>query len=110
MKPFDLHAVSLRPGESRTPVRIASLFLAAVLASNGIVPSFAASDEQLVELLRENLADSGIDDTALSFTESDGIVTLTGRVENAQAKANIIDLVRRTDGVVSIIDKISTDY
>ena len=110
MKPFDFHADSLQSNESRAPLRITSLFLAAVLASNGIVPRAMASDEQLVELLRENLAGSSIDDTALSFTELDGIVTLTGRVENERVKANIIDLVRRTDGVVSIIDKISTDY
>lgn len=102
---------AIRSCKPRVPVRIASLFLIAILASNGVVSRAATvSDEQLVELLRENLADSGIDVTALRFVELDGIVTLTGRVENERVKADVIDLVRRTDGVVSIVDKISTDY
>lgn len=110
-KPFNFRVVSLMSRGSRTPIRIAFLFLTGVLVLNGvIIPGAMASDERLVDLLRENLAGSGIDDFALSFTEFDGIVTLVGRVENGRVKENVIDMVRRTDGVVSVVDKISTVY
>lgn len=84
--------------------------LAAVVTSNGVLLNASASDERLVELLQENLANAGIDDSALRFTELDGVVTLVGRVASGQVKANVLDLVRRTHGVIRIVDEISTDY
>lgn len=84
--------------------------LAAVLISNGVMLDAMASDERLEELLRDNLAGAGIDDTALTFTELDGIVTLVGCVANGQVNADVIDVIRRTHGVIRVIDEISTEY
>jgi osmotically-inducible protein OsmY len=85
------------------------LFTALVLA-HGVLPDASASDDRLIELLHENLAGAGIDESAVMITELEGIVTLVGRVENGSVKSTIIDVVRRTHGVVDVVDRLSIDY
>ncbi len=110
--PFESKVVAYnRSSRSSSPLRVTVLLLAAMLMLNGLFTIDAtASDERLVELLSENLAIAGIDDSALSFTETDGVVTLVGRLENADVKVKLIDVIERTHGVLEIVDKFTTDF
>lgn len=68
----------------------------------------AASDPGITTAVKSKLA---ADDTVKAYQidvdTKEGVVTLSGTVENAAAKARAVELTRGTDGVRNVVDNIS---
>lgn len=97
------HTVSL----ARAARRLASAAALLLLVPG---PSVAIADDVLAEQVRFALEGAGVDVSAVRVEESDGIVTLSGTVENARIRESVIDAASRTHGVVDVVDAIDTDY
>ena len=69
-----------------------------------------ASDARLTELLQDNIDNAGLDVSAVTFEEKQGVVTVTGRVASEKQRKALLDLVRRTHGVRQVIDHLQSDY
>lgn len=63
----------------------------------------AAIENRVLNRLWEDPVTSHLN---LSIRSEDGIVTITGRIDNAAAKARAISIVRSTAGVRGVIDRI----
>ena len=87
-----------------------ALLLIAMLSTVWATTSLASDGGRLVELLRDNIASANLDTTDVTMTEAEGVVTLSGRVLDAEQKQMLLDLVRRTHGVKDVIDELDTDY
>ena len=73
-------------------------------------PATALARGDLAAQVRFALQGSGVDTSAVTVRERDGVVTLGGRVENASARRDVLDAARRTHGVVDVVDGLETDY
>ena len=87
-----------------------ALLLFAMSSTVWSTTSLASDGGRLVELLRDNIVSAGLDTTDVTMTETEGVVTLSGRVLDAEQKQILLDLVRRTHGVKDVIDELDTDY
>ena len=87
-----------------------ALLLLAMLSTVWSTTSLASDGGRLVELLRDNIVSADLDTTDVTITEAEGVVTLSGRVLDAEQKQILLDLVRRTHGVKDVIDELDTDY
>ena len=96
-----------KPSRGRPGV---ALLLFAMLSTVWATTSLASDGGRLVELLRDNIVSAGLDTTDVTMTEKEGVVTLSGRVLDAEQKQILLDLVRRTHGVKDVIDELDTDY
>ena len=52
-------------------------------------------------------ADSTVNAGEIEVTTQDGVVTLTGNIDSQEAKDRALEIARRTEGVVDVIDMIS---
>ena len=103
-------AASQKSKPFRGKLNVALLLSAILLGTVWSTTSLASDGGRLVELLRGNIESAGLDTTDVTMTEADGVVTLTGRVLDAEQKQMLLDLVRRTHGVKDVIDELDTDY
>ncbi len=119
-------AVALNDGAVRLSGRVASSataakYVAAAKAIRGVrtvdaplaidpalgTPQRSVRDFALVAAVRANLAaQGGVNGLALRVTAHDGTVTLDGAAKNAGVKAALLDAVRNTAGVRSVLDNI----
>ena len=89
---------------------LAVALLLVFLFTNTWTTMASASETRLSELLQDNLESAGLDISAISFQEDDGVVILSGRVLDAKQKQALLDLVSRTHGVRKVVDELKTDF
>ena len=53
------------------------------------------------------LAEPGLSSLQIQVETKDGVVTLSGTVDNAQAKSRATQIAQKTDGVRSMVDKLA---
>jgi osmotically-inducible protein OsmY len=68
------------------------------------------TDEQIRADVHQALrGEDGRDTTALSISVGDGIVTLSGRVDDRAEQQRILELIRRVPSVKDVRDELRTD-
>src|SRR5678815_5397020 len=86
-------------------MKVRSLILVAGLC---LVMSCAMSDTGITTSVKSKfMADSVVKSSQIEVTTQNGVVTLTGNVDSADAKNKAIELARTTKGVKNVIDMIS---
>lgn len=82
--------------------------MAILAAGTFLVTSCASTDMGITANVKSKfVADDVVKAAQIDVTTKNGIVTLSGNVDNADAKKRAIELATATKGVVSVIDMIS---
>ena len=82
--------------------------LAILVAGFSLVMSCASTDAGITANVKTKLvADEVVKASQIDVTTTNGIVTLTGNVDNENAKIRAIELAKGTKGVTSVIDMIA---
>jgi len=92
---------------SRLPVVDQAGHLVGIVSRADVLGIFSRPDEEIRRDVIERLIGQGfpVDPERLQVTVRDGIVTLSGRPETGQAGRDLIEAVRKIDGVVAVRDK-----
>jgi hyperosmotically inducible protein len=86
--------------------------LAALVASAGLVMTVACAktDAGITTNVKSKLAaDDTVKAYQINVDTSNGVVTLTGTVENPAAKEQAVVIARQTDGVTNVVDQITVN-
>jgi hyperosmotically inducible protein len=68
----------------------------------------AATDAALTAAVKSKLlADTTVSGLSLDVDTNNGVVTLTGKVRSEAERARALELARETDGVTSVVDKMT---
>jgi osmotically-inducible protein OsmY len=68
----------------------------------------AVSDASLTAKIKSKMAlDDSIDAAAIDVDTDGSVVTLSGRVPNEAARTRALQLARETDGVTSVVDRLT---
>jgi CBS domain-containing protein len=91
-------------GVNRLPVVSADGELLGIVTRADLVRAFVRTDEELAEDVREGVLLKALWITPgnVNVVVSEGVVTLTGEVENRPTAEMLPDLVRRVPGVVAV--------
>lgn len=88
-------------------VRSVSSF-AVLIAGLSLVASCATTDTGITTAVKSNfIADETVKSAQIEVATKNGVVTLTGNVDNENAKNRAIQIAKATTGVVSVVDMIS---
>ena len=84
------------------------LSFAGLVAGLSLVVSCATTDAGITTKVKSKfIANETVKSAQIEVATKDGVVTLTGNVDNENAKTRAIQLARATTGVVSVVDMIS---
>lgn len=84
------------------------LSLIALAAGLSLFASCGTTDTGITTAVKSKfIADETVKSAQIEVTTKEGVVTLTGNVDNENAKNRAIQLAKATTGVVSVVDMIS---
>jgi hyperosmotically inducible periplasmic protein len=86
-----------------------ALVLSLMAATPGMLLANTATDRQIEDAAKQSYNYRAVLDGKVSASSSDGVVTLTGKVQERDQKALAEDTVSNLPGVVSVIDKIKVE-
>jgi len=82
--------------------------LMALVAGLSLITACGTTDTGITTAVKSKfIADETVKSAQIEVATKDGVVTLTGNVDNADAKNRAIQLAKATTGVVSVVDMIS---
>jgi osmotically-inducible protein OsmY len=82
--------------------------LVILVAGLSLVTSCASTDMGITSKVKAKfVTDEIVKAAQIEVTTSNGVVTLTGNVDNANAKSRALELAKETKGVVSVVDMIA---
>lgn len=95
-------------GVKRLPVVDADGVLVGIVSRGDLLKPFLRSDEGIRDAVVEDIlrATMGVDPLSVEVVVRDGVVTLTGEMENEFVAEDTARLVRELDGVVSMVDRL----
>jgi CBS domain-containing protein len=93
----------------RLPVINSTRHLIGIVCRADVLSVFARPDAEIrQEAIEESIAESFLlDSQPIAVTVHDGVVTLTGQSRNDQAGRELVERVRRMEGVVAVRDRLS---
>jgi CBS-domain-containing membrane protein len=93
----------------RLPVINSTRRLIGIVCRADVLGVFARPDAEIrQEAIEESIAESFLlDSQPIAVTVHDGVVTLTGQSRNDQAGRELVERVRRIEGVVAVRDRLS---
>ncbi len=96
-------------GIKRIPIVAEGGRLEGILSRSDILRAFARSDQDIIDEITDHVMRKvlWIDPKRVTVTSVDGNVALTGQLETRGDATLLVDLTRRTDGVVSIDDHLT---
>jgi osmotically-inducible protein OsmY len=108
-----MRSQSLKTASHRRWGRFVLLFAGLALAGSFSLPLLAAerpADTSITYWVREALnGDPLVDAAAIYVATENGIVTLTGSVRNLGSKTAAVEQAKKIQGVVGVLDEITTD-
>ena len=92
----------------RLPVVDKAGHLVGIVSQVDVLSIFSRPDEEIRREVTDSVIGQGLrmDPERLKVTVQDGIVTLSGRPETGQAGRDIVEAVRRIEGVVAVRDQL----
>ncbi|MGW1892527.1 CBS domain-containing protein [Streptomyces sp. NPDC002004] len=99
----------LRRGVERLPVVDEAERLVGIVTRRDLLLSFLRPDPEIRSRVIEDVVVGtlGLPPDAIAVHVVDGVVTLEGSLEDRRDISAVVNLVRRTDGVVSVIDRLT---
>lgn len=95
-------------GVKRLPVVDGDGVLVGIVSRSDLLKPFLRSDEGIRDAVVEDILRGGmcVDPDSVAVDVRDGVVTLTGEMENEFVAADTVRLVRELNGVVSVVDQL----
>ena len=95
-------------GVKRLPVVDEDGVLVGIVSRSDLLKPFLRSDEGIRDAVVEDILRGSmcVDPNSVDVDVRDGVVTLTGEMENEFVASDTVRLVRELDGVVSVLDRL----
>jgi hyperosmotically inducible protein len=104
----DVGTTGIFDEEDKARARAAGAQIGETVAAGADQAQRAAADGSVTAKIKAKMAlDDGVTAANISVDTDGSVVTLTGRVANADERARAVRLARETEGVTSVVDRLT---